>query len=766
MGTAAVKTKPGFRRTDELWRAFLEAAPAGVVVLDRDMRYLAASERWKRDYHLEGREIIGRSHYEIFPEISERWREIHRRCIAGATESCEADPFPRADGRTDWVRWEIRPWHHSDGEIGGIVIFSEVITARIQAEQALKASEARYRALIEQAPEAILILDLESDRFIDANRNAELLFGCDRASLLKRGPQHFLAPEQPNGRPIEASFDEHRRQILAGKPVIFERLIRNAASAEVHCEVRLAPLPSAAGRLVRASLIDITRRKEAEDALRESEQRFSAVFHDSPAGTALIDLDDDNRIVDVNRAWLEMLGYEGEDLIGRATARSKIWVDPASQDAMYAAIGSPPGLWSSDIRMRRKDGAVVDVGMTLRRIEIGGRPFVIALGRDITERRRAERAIGRLNRTLRTLSSGNEALVRAKDEQHLLDEMCRIFVERGGYLAAAIRYAEHDTEKSLRLVAYAGADRERLGAENLVWADVPLGRGPTGTAIRTGKVQVRQDLVANSLPSSRQKILDELGVAAAIGLPLKSGPEMLGALTIYAGETNAFTPEEVGLLTELSNDLAFGIVALRDRKEREGHERRLRETLDTTIEALSRTVETRDSYTAGHQHRTAELATAIARELGLPNVQAEGIHIAGVLHDIGKISVPAEFLSKPTRLWPAEFDVVKMHVQTGYDIIKDIRFPWPIADIVLQHHERLDGSGYPNRLKGDAMLLEAKILAVADVAEAMMSHRPYRPALGLDAALQEIERGKGRLYDAAAVDACIALFRQRGFKLD
>ena len=144
----------------------------------------------------------------------------------------------------------------------------------------------------------------------------------------------------------------------------------------------------------------------------------------------------------------------------------------------------------------------------------------------------------------------------------------------------------------------------------------------------------------------------------------------------------------------------------------------------------------------------------------------QGIYLAGIIHDVGKINVPAEILNKPGKLSKLEFQLIQEHAQAGYDIVKGVDFPWPIAEMVLQHHERLDGSGYPQGLKGDAMLAGAKILAVADVVEAMMSHRPYRPALGIDAALAEIEKGKGTLFDPAAVDACVALFRQSGFHFD
>ncbi len=194
-------------------------------------------------------------------------------------------------------------------------------------------------------------------------------------------------------------------------------------------------------------------------------------------------------------------------------------------------------------------------------------------------------------------------------------------------------------------------------------------------------------------------------------------------------------------------------------------ERKLRTSLIDSITALAATVEMRDPYTAGHQRRVAQLAIAIAKELRLAEEQIEGIQLAGVVHDVGKIQIPAEILSKPGRLTPLEFELIKQHAQSGYEILKSIDFPWPIAQIVLQHHERLNGSGYPQALKGDQILLEAKIIAVADVVESMTSHRPYRPGLGIDAALQEIALNKGKLYEPAAVDACIRLFQEQGYAL-
>ncbi len=874
----------------ELWQAFLDVAPAAVAILDREMRYLKASARWLKDYRLEGQVLKGRSHYEIFPEISERWREVHRRCLAGAIERSDADPFPRADGRVEWIRWEIRPWHRCSGEIGGIVIFSETITDRVVADEALRLSEARFRALIDQAPDAILVYDVNKERFVDANPSAERLFGCDRAELLRGGPDRFYLPDQPDGMAVAETFRDHNQVAATGKPLSFERHIRNAKGEDLICEVRLTRIPSATGPLVRASMIDITQRKQtekalqeqeakyrglveqqisgvvtigddgaivyvnpqfakmvgfepsdligrplldivpaeerktiaerlsgqltgamgmvqatstvvtrdgrirdvlinatrsihdghpastavvlditdrkrAENALRDSEQKFSTIFQDSPVGIATVSLAEGNKIVDANQAWLDMLGYRRGEVIGRPAADLNFWVDPANRTAMHEEIATDAALWRADLQMRRSDGRIIDAEMTVRRIQIGGKPFAIALGQDITERRRAERSIVRMNRALLTLTSGNEALVRAENEQSLLDEMCRTLVEVGGYKAATVRYAEHDPDKSLHLVAFAGSERKTFEATSLSWADVGVGRGPTGTAIRTGEVQVNQRYADNPGTVLWQKAIAEAGIAANIALPLKAASGVFGALTIYAGVADAFDPEEIELLIQLSNDLAFGIAALRDRAGRARLEHEMQAGMRATIGALSGAVEARDAYTAGHQHRVANLAAAIAGEMGLSATQIEGILIAGQLHDIGKISVPAEFLSKPSRLTKGEFEVVKGHVEAGYEILKDILFPWPIADMVRQHHERLDGSGYPLGLKADAILPESKILAVADVVEAMGTHRPYRPSRGIEAALAEIEAGKGKIFDPAVVEACLRLFHEKGFKL-
>jgi PAS domain S-box-containing protein len=204
-----------------------------------------------------------------------------------------------------------------------------------------------------------------------------------------------------------------------------------------------------------------------------------------------------------------------------------------------------------------------------------------------------------------------------------------------------------------------------------------------------------------------------------------------------------------------------------DRKRMEGAllktTERLRRSLAGTVQAISAAVEVKDPYTSGHQKRTADLARAIATEMGFNADRADFIRIATTIHDIGKISVPSEILSKPTKLREIEFGLIKVHPQAGYDILQDIEFPWPVAEVILQHHERMDGSGYPRHLKGDGILMEARIVSVADVVEAIASHRPYRAALGVEAAMEEISKNRNILYDPEVTDACLKLFHEKGY---
>ena len=251
-------------------------------------------------------------------------------------------------------------------------------------------------------------------------------------------------------------------------------------------------------------------------------------------------------------------------------------------------------------------------------------------------------------------------------------------------------------------------------------------------------------------------------------------------LTVITSTDSSFFPMLIGIDTRgfwqrlivLCFLLIFASHVQYTAKKRREAEEKLEQTLEilkravgTTIQILVYALESRDPYTAGHQSRSANLASAIATEMGLDQDKIEGIHMAGIVHDIGKITIPSEILIKPTKLTNIEFSLIKQHSLNGYEMLKNVESPWSLAEIVYQHHERMNGSGYPRNLKGDEILLESRIMVVADVVEAMASHRPYRPALGIEAALEEIEKNKGILYDDAVVDACLILFREKGYQL-
>lgn len=383
---------------------------------------------------------------------------------------------------------------------------------------------------------------------------------------------------------------------------------------------------------------------------------------------------------------------------------------------------------------------------------------------DITVIVQAQERIKKLSRLYRMISLGNQALIRANDEVSLAQAMCDTLIEYGGYRTAWVGLKGDDAKKSIHPLAAKGITIGQLRELELTWEDNEQGQAPTGSCIRTGKA-IRHRNLADEMPNSLLPITLELGIVESFSIPLIVAEKIIGAMTVSATQHSQLGEEEESLLVEMAGDLAFGIGKLRDNKERIDILEKLEGSLDNAVTAIAATVEMRDPYTAGHQRRVAKLAVAIASEMGLPAEQIEGIRIAGIVHDIGKIHVPAEILSNPGKLSDAEFSIVKTHSQVGYDILRTIDFPWPVAQMILQHHEKMDGSGYPNGLKGEDILIEARILCIADVIESMASHRPYRPGFGIFPALQEISRNKGRLYDSDAVKAVMTLFLEKGYEL-
>lgn len=283
--------------------------------------------------------------------------------------------------------------------------------------------------------------------------------------------------------------------------------------------------------------------------------------------------------------------------------------------------------------------------------------------------------------------------------------------------------------------------------------------------------KINPALAAGGLPESLHR---DCNIKSLLIYPFDFREGRFSVLTLSRlGERRDWSDEELQMTESLTNQLTVALMKAEFLKNQEEVERALRDNvgrlekmLEGTIDALGVTTEQKDPLTAGHQHRVVGLAIAIATEMGLKEEQIEGISIAAKVHDIGKIYIPAEILSKPTKLNELEFGIVQTHSQYGFDILKTVDFPWPIATIVLQHHERLDGSGYPLGTKGDDICIEARVLAVADSVESMLSHRPYRATLKVDEMIKELQDGRGKHYDAAVVDSCVRLFESKKFKFD
>ncbi len=494
----------------------------------------------------------------------------------------------------------------------------------------------------------------------------------------------------------------------------------------------------------------------------------SAILEGSPNGILVVD--PAGRVVFYNPRFLDIWAVPADLIAARRDAPILAWVtgQVADADAFAARVAdlySRPDAVSQD-KVVLKDGHTLDRYTAPVTTPDGVRHGRVWYFRDITESERAERTLTRLNRTLRALSTAHEALVHAHSEDQLRNDMCRVIVEVGGYRLAWIGVPMDDAQRKVIPLAWAGPEAAYVVETELRWSDSDLGRGPTGTAVRTGRIQVNRDFEGDPALAPWREAAARHGFKSSIALPLTDKSSVVGSLTIYAAEAGAFDGEEVKLLSELADALSFGAAALRDRIGFEAADERLRQSLIAAVAALASAAEMRDPYTAGHQRRVAALGTAIARRMGLSEDRIQGVFLGCVIHDVGKIRISLEILAKVAPLTPAELALLRTHAQAGFDTVKGIDFPWPIAEMILQHHERLDGSGYPNGLRGEAILLETRILSVADVVEAMRSARPYRAAVGLDRALAEVEHGVGRLYDAAVVAACVALFRQEGFSFD
>jgi PAS domain S-box-containing protein len=626
------------------------------------------------------------------------------------------------------------------------------ITARKQAEEQIRLSQITYEGIINSITETIYIQD-ENGVFLNVSLPAEKMYGYPCEYFVGRTLEFISAP----GKNDLAEIAKRVRQAFSGKRQTIEFWGLKKDGTVFPKEVSLVPGTYFGGKVVIAVARDITERKVAEEQLF-----LSSHLLDSSADSIMA-FDFDGNFIYLNEAAWETRGYTRDEMMAMNLHGLDVPEYDKFVEAKFAEL-MERGEITFEAAHRCKDGSIMPVEVSSRLVESGGRKLILSASRDITARKKAESELARLNRTLKTLSAGNLALVRATSEDELLCTVMDIIVDKGGYSMAAVCYANDDSEQGLTPMAWSGMQDSYCSGQRISWADTEQGQLPISKAIRSGIAQICHDITGDPVFEPWRDDMLARGYKANIALPLTGGGRTFGGLNIYSSAAEAFNKEEVKLLEELANDLAYGVITLRTRAAHEQHEVILRESLEQSIQTIASTVEARDPYTAGHQRRVGELATAIALEIGLPEDQVKGIHLAAIIHDLGKIHIPAEILAKPGKLNDIEYMLIKMHPQAGYNILKGVKFPWPIADIVLQHHEKLDGSGYPQGLNGEQILLESRIMTVADVVEAMSSHRPYRAELGIEAALNEIQRGRGTSFDPAVVDACMLLFAEKGFK--
>ncbi|MBI5627135.1 MAG: PAS domain S-box protein, partial [Nitrosomonadales bacterium] len=642
------------------------------------------------------------------------------------------------------------------------------ITERNRAEDTLRESEERFHHLFENMSSGVAVYQpdaaCEAFTFKSVNKAAERIDQVRREDIVGRNVEEVFPGVRAFG-----VLEVFQRVCRSGSPEHFPAAFYQDEHISGWRDNYVYRLKS--GEIV-AVYDDVTERKQAEQTLRESEKLYRSLFENMLNGFAYCrmifeqDQPQDFIYLSVNPAYERLTGRK--NVVGKRVSE----VIPGIRQ-------TDPGIFEIYGRVSlsgKPEQFEIYVEATQSWYSISAyspeKGYFVVVFDIITERKKAEAAIEHANRALAALSAVNRTLVRAASEDELLQSICQAIVQQRAYLLAWVGYKQYDENKSIRVMARAGHDEGYLDTMRLTWAETERGMGPSGRAIRSGVTQLCQDMVNDPSYLLWRDAASQRGYASDIALPLigKSG-DVFGILHVYSGETNTFTPAEIALLEEMAGDLAFGVHTLHTRRERDlalvkNQEQlvQLQDSLEDTVRAIATIVEMRDPYTAGHQVRVADLATAIAKQMGMPEEQAHAIHLAGVVHDLGKINVPAEILSKPGKITDLEFGLIKIHPQAGYDILKGIDFPWPIAQMVWQHHERLDGSGYPQGLKGEAILPGARILAVADVVEAMYSHRPYRPGLGIEVALAEITKQRGIYFDTQVVDACLALFREQGYR--
>ena len=636
----------------------------------------------------------------------------------------------------------------------------DVTKIKAAEEEALR-EETRLQSVLDNAPFGAHLYELTLDDrlvFVGYNRRAEDMLGVDHAPLIGKTLEEAFPGNVGTETP-----EAYRR--VAREGIVWETDQYAYDAAGIAGVFEVIAFPYGPDRTT-VFFRDVTEKRRLEIALRDSEVRYGRLFENVQEGFAYCRIVTnvagepcDLHIRDANAAFERLTGLS--DVADRGLLDVYPGIKQAApgllESACRVGLGGPPEV----IELR-------DLTGLWRRYSFSSpeKQFVVWVAEDIDAHKRAEEALARTSRALRALSGVNAAVVRAHDEEELLRTVCDTIILNNSYSLAWVGFAQHDEPKSVVVAHSSGASSDYVASLRISWGDGEHGRGPTGRSIRAARPQIMRDMDTDPRYLPWREAALARGFRASLSLPLfeSDGQTAFGALVIYSNDRDAFDDDETALLAEMAEDLAYGILALRARSERGEMARdlvhtneRLEGLLHDITETMGKVVEARDPYTQGHQVNVARIGRQIGEEMGLSDDLVDAIEIAALVHDIGKLSIPAEILSKPGRLSDTEFAIIKGHSARGYEILRDIDFGWPIAETVLQHHERMDGSGYPNGLTGEQTSMAARVLAVADVIEAMAADRPYRPALGIEPAITEI-RTHPEKFDADVIDASVRLY--------
>lgn len=671
----------------------------------------------------------------IVPEDRDRvWDEV-QKAISEKRQFSISYRIRHRDGLIRWV-WERGTGVFDEADnVLCIEGFINDITLRKRAEDELIASERRYRNLFAMMESGMSVHELVYDasgsaidyRFIAINPAFERLTGLKSQEII----DHTAREAFPDIE--EVWIADYIRVAQSGVPA---RFVRYLAALQRYFEV-------IAYRTDESQFVtlytDITEQRRAEEEVNNL-ARFT---QENPSPVARIDAK--GKVLYANPAYEEMVYLcADKDKNGNCNILAS-----SASDALESGV-----IHHIDINAANRSFSFVVTPVR----DYG---YSNLYGLDITERVQAATQLGNLNRVLHTLSKGNRTLVHATSEDELLNQVSTVLVEEGEY--PYVWLATTSSAKTLRIRYQCRHD----GSDMKQWLTRFI-ESPQITRQIDEALHSREPLLVSGWKSENDVTAatnhyDGTHLSVLLLLPVVFKESHYGVIGIFSEKKDIFDPQEMELLKEMACDVAYGIQALRTQQAHEKSMDRIQKTMLQTIGAVSITLEKRDPYTAGHQQRVSQLAVAIGQEMGLATDRIEGLRLGAMVHDIGKIYVPAEILNRPGRLSEPEFGIIKSHPQVGYDILKGVDFDWPIADMVLQHHERCDGSGYPRGLVRREIVLEARILAVADVVEAITSHRPYRPGLGLEVALNEIIAKRTSYYDSEVVDTCLRLFREKKF---